>query len=62
MSATDALFVGDTWGPDVEGPRAVGMAPVYLSREGHWPDPGVPDEPETEVPVLRDLRGLLNLV
>ena len=62
VSAADALFVGDTWGPDVEGPRAVGMAPVYLSREGHWPDPGVPDEPETEVPVVRDLRGLLDIV
>ena len=36
--ATAAVFVGDTWGPDVEGPRALGITPVYLERDGHWPD------------------------
>ena len=29
---TDVLFVGDTWGPDVEGPLAAGMRPAYLER------------------------------
>jgi len=62
VAAADALFVGDTWGPDVEGPRAVGMTPVYLAREGHWPDTGAPDEPDPEIPVLADLQGLLDLV
>jgi putative hydrolase of the HAD superfamily len=64
VPAGDALFVGDTWGPDVEGPRAAGIPAVYLRREGHWPDGTCPhDEPATSgVPVLADLRGLLDLV
>jgi putative hydrolase of the HAD superfamily len=37
------LFVGDTWGPDVEGPLAMGMTPLYLERPDHWPDPSAPD-------------------
>ena len=37
-----SLFVGDTWGPDVVGPRAAGMTPVYLRRDGHWPDDTAP--------------------
>jgi putative hydrolase of the HAD superfamily len=41
--AEDAVFVGDTWGPDVEGPAALGIAAVYLEREGHWPDATFPD-------------------
>ena len=28
----DALFVGDTWTCDVDGPRAAGMRPIYLRR------------------------------
>ena len=62
VAAADALFVGDTWGPDVEGPRAVGMTPAYLAREGHWPDPGAPDQAGAEVAVLADLTGILGLV
>ena len=31
LAPADVVFVGDTWGPDVEGPRAVGMCRV-LSR------------------------------
>ncbi|MBM3672119.1 MAG: HAD family hydrolase [Actinobacteria bacterium] len=40
----EVVFVGDTWGPDVIGPRAYGMRPVYLRREGHWPDDTAPDD------------------
>ena len=29
----DALFVGDTWVPDVEGPLATGLHPVHLWRK-----------------------------
>lgn len=67
----DALYVGDTWIPDVEGPRAIGMASAYLQRDGHWPDPGVPHGigPETGAPVdlgdahvIADLRGVLDVV
>ena len=58
-----SLFVGDTWGPDVDGPRAVGMRPLYLRRDGHWPDATAPDEPAAEdATVAPDLRGLLDLV
>jgi putative hydrolase of the HAD superfamily len=59
-----AVFVGDTWGPDVAGPRAAGITAVYLRREGHWPDGTRPhDEPATSrAPVLTDLAGLLDLV
>lgn len=63
VAANDALFVGDTWGPDVAGPLAMGMTPAYVAREGHWPDPGAPDDPGAEgVPTLSDLSGLLDLV
>ena len=30
VAATDAVFVGDNWRADVEGPRAIGMAAVYV--------------------------------
>jgi putative hydrolase of the HAD superfamily len=64
VGAGEALFVGDTWGPDVEGPTAAGIRAVYLRRDGHWPDGTCPhDEPgATGTPVLTDLRGLLDLV
>jgi putative hydrolase of the HAD superfamily len=64
VEASEALFVGDTWGPDVEGPRAAGIRAAYLRREGHWPDGTCPhDEPATtRTPVIPDLRGLLDLV
>jgi putative hydrolase of the HAD superfamily len=63
-----AVFVGDTWGPDVEGPRAAGIRPVYLRREGHWPDGTCPHDEATAgrtvdgAPVLAELGGLLDLV
>jgi putative hydrolase of the HAD superfamily len=61
VDPTEALFVGDTWGPDVEGPLAMGMTPLYISRPGHWPDPGAPSR-STSVPVLEDLSGVLRYV
>jgi putative hydrolase of the HAD superfamily len=62
----DALFVGDTWVPDVEGPRAVGMQPVYLERDGHWPDATAPEQPDADeragVIVKPDLSDLADLL
>jgi putative hydrolase of the HAD superfamily len=55
------LFVGDTWGPDVVGPRAVGMTPLYLLRVDHWPDPTCPEEPAAEALCANDLRAVLEL-
>jgi putative hydrolase of the HAD superfamily len=61
------VFVGDTWGPDAEGPRALGLRPVYLRRDGHWPDGTAPSADPGAlaalgVTVLPDLRGVLDLV
>lgn len=59
--ADATVFAGDTWGPDVAGPRSMGMQPVYLRRHGHWPDPTAPhDFGDEGVPVLDDLRGVLH--
>jgi len=62
--ADQCFFVGDTWIPDVEGPRSVGLRPAYLEREGHWPDPGAPvdatrDDLAHRIP---DLRGVLDVL
>jgi putative hydrolase of the HAD superfamily len=63
VDATECVFVGDTWGPDVAGPRAMGMTPLYLSRDGHWPDPTAPGDLDPEgVVVIPDLRGVLDHV
>jgi putative hydrolase of the HAD superfamily len=63
VAAEDVLFVGDTWGPDVEGPLAAGMRPAYLERDGHWPDATRPaDTSGTPVARIRDLTGLVRLV
>lgn len=55
------LFVGDTWGPDVVGPRALGMTPLYLLRVDHWPDPTAPPEPAAEALCANDLTAVLPL-
>ena len=63
VAAQETVFVGDTWGPDVEGPLAVGMRPVYVSRPDHWPDATAPDDPSTrDVTVVADLAGVLEHV
>jgi putative hydrolase of the HAD superfamily len=63
LDAAEILFVGDTWGPDVEGPLAAGMTSAYLERDGHWADPTAPaDAAHAQVTRVRDLRGVLPLV
>ncbi len=62
-TAAEVVFVGDSWGPDVVGPRATGMRPLYLQRVDHWPDPGAPPAPAVEgVTVGADLTAVLDLV
>ena len=56
---SDALFVGDTWGSDVDGPRGEGMHPVYIRRPHFGVDYTAPPEEAESVP---DLRLLLDLV
>ncbi len=66
VAADDALYVGDTWVPDVEGPRALGMASAYLQREGHWPDPGfeggIAPVELGHAHLVHDLRGVVDLI
>jgi putative hydrolase of the HAD superfamily len=61
VAPADALFVGDTWGPDVEGPLAVGLRPVHVWR----PRDGRSSPPPALVDGVRrvtDLRGVVDLV
>lgn len=62
VEPSEVVFVGDTWGPDVVGPRALGMTPVYLRRDGHWPDDTAPHELDEPVVVAPDIRVLAELV
>ena len=43
LDAADALFVGDTWTCDVEGPRRAGMQPVYIRRPHYGVDYTAPE-------------------
>ena len=61
VSAAEALFVGDTWNADVDGPTAAGMTSLYLRRDGHWPDATAPAH-LGDVAVVADLTGVLELL
>ena len=43
VAPEDALFVGDTWTCDVDGPRAAGMRAIYLRRAHLGADHTAPD-------------------
>jgi len=49
VDAADALFVGDTWDADVEGPRAAGLRALHLAR----PDDRRPPPAAGSIPNLR---------
>ena len=62
VAPEDALFVGDTWSCDVEGPRRVGIRAVYLRRPHFGTDKTAPDESDparAAVPHATDLTSLL---
>jgi putative hydrolase of the HAD superfamily len=59
VAATEVLFVGDTWGPDVAGPLEVGFRPLYLRRDDHWPDGTAPSDPDG-VTIATDLTAVLD--
>ena len=61
VTAAEAVFVGDTWGPDVEGPLTAGIRPLYLQRDGHWPDITAPQD-FRDVSVAPDLRSVLDFL
>jgi len=62
VAPAEAVFVGDTWFPDVEGPLAAGMHPVHVWRrhDDHVVGP-LPPLPHGARRV-DDLRGVLDLV
>jgi putative hydrolase of the HAD superfamily len=62
IAPADALFVGDTWTCDVEGPRAAGLVPLYLRRAHLGIDKTAPDDHHTQgVHRAEDLRPVLDL-
>ena len=59
----DALFVGDTWSCDVDGPRAAGLVPVYVRRTHLGADSTAPDDHhEQDVHRAADLRVVLDVL
>ena len=63
VEPADALFVGDTWTCDVEGPRVAGLLPVYVRRAHLGPDKTAPsDHREQDVHHGDDLRPVLDLL
>jgi putative hydrolase of the HAD superfamily len=57
IGSDEAMFVGDTWSCDVEGPRAAGMQTLYLRRAGAATDHTAPDT--LDIPVVTDLTAVL---
>ncbi|SDD59303.1 putative hydrolase of the HAD superfamily [Actinokineospora iranica] len=58
LRPAEALFVGDMWGPDVLGPRAVGMRAVHLCR----PKRAVREVPPPLLPGVWRVSGLSEVV
>lgn len=56
IDADEALFVGDTWSCDVDGPRAAGIRAVYLRRTHFGPDVTRPDDYDRHDDVARATR------
>ncbi len=61
VDARDVVFVGDSWEPDVRGPRRAGMTAVHVWREGERPGLRPPTlEPGDHR--VADLTGLLPIL
>jgi putative hydrolase of the HAD superfamily len=63
VEPAQVLFVGDSWGPDVIGPTAAGMAAVHVWRPEERGDQAPPAlrEGDVRVPELGALLGLLGV-
>jgi len=57
----EVVFVGDSWGPDVQGPRGAGMTAVHIWREGERGRqvPPVLSEGDHRIGDLTGLLGIL---
>jgi putative hydrolase of the HAD superfamily len=63
VAPEDALFVGDTWSCDVDGPRAAGLRPVYVRRPHLGLDATAPADQDAQlVDRAADLRIVLDVV
>jgi putative hydrolase of the HAD superfamily len=60
VDPSGVVFVGDSWEPDVRGPRRAGMAAVHVWREWHS-DERAPDLQPGDLRV-EDLSGVLELL
>jgi putative hydrolase of the HAD superfamily len=61
VDPTDVLFVGDSWEPDVRGPRRLGMRAVHVWREDERQGSPAPDlQPGDDR--VGDLNGVLAVV
>ena len=61
VDPVDVLFVGDSWEPDVRGPRRLGMRAVHVWREDERQGSPAPDlQPGDDR--VGDLSGVLTLV
>ncbi len=58
ITAEHALFVGDTWNCDVEGPSRFGMTPLYVRKPNRERDHTAPDD----APASRPLHDVLDIV
>ena len=58
----EVVFVGDSWGPDVEGPAAMGMRPVHVWRPEWDGERDVPPPVTDGVVRVPDLSGLVDVV
>ncbi len=60
VAPEDALFVGDTWTCDVDGPRAAGMRAIYLRRSHLGVDHTAPERHRAPADVhhASDLRAV----
>jgi putative hydrolase of the HAD superfamily len=63
VAPEDALFVGDTWTCDVDGPRTAGMQAIYLRRPHLGTDHTAPEPPRRPADVhhAHDLRAVETL-
>ena len=64
VDADDALFVGDNWEADVEGPLAAGLRAVHVWRHDTHPGDWLPRPPDPPPGVARidDLQALPDLL
>lgn len=61
VDPVDVVFVGDSWGPDVRGPRRMGMTAVHVWRTGERDGLHPPSLEDSDFRVA-DLDGVLRIV